>query len=124
VRYQLARCAAGRGYAQAEYGIIEAGFEVLQEVFACDALFACGLFKCFVELALQYTIGIFCLLLFVQLHGIFGQLCSFARLAMLSGRKISLLVRFIRSEDRLSEAPCNFGFWSYVSCHCMVLVMW
>lgn len=90
VRNKLACGCPGRGDAEAENRIVEPCLEEFQQVLACDPFLTGGFFEGLVELALENTVSVFCLLLFVKLDGVLGKLGALPGLTMLSGRKFLL----------------------------------
>ena len=75
----------------------------------------------FVELFLEYAVGIFRLLLFAQLGTVLRYFLAFAVDAVLSGRIVLLLQCLVDTIDRLTELTCDLGLWSYISCHCFLI---
>ncbi len=91
---QLPRGTAGRPQAHAIDDVVHAQLQILQQVFAGDALFPVGSRKVYSELFFQDPIEAFDFLLFSELHPIFGKL--FSALTVLTGKVSSLLYRTFR----------------------------
>src|SRR5699024_7291259 len=74
-----------------------------------------------VELFFEHSVRIFRLLLLAQLRTVFRYFLPLAVDAVLSGRIVLFLQRLVDTIDRLTELACNLGFWSYISCHCLLI---
>lgn len=114
---ELARAAAGIGNPEAEHGIIQAGFQELEEHSTRDTAFAVGFVEQVAELAFQHTVGIFRLLFFEQLDGIVGTLPAPARVAMHTGRVFLLFEGLAGPENGFTERSRFFRSRTSISCH-------
>lgn len=89
VRDQLTGSAARRRQAEAVNGIVQTGFQQLEQHIAGNAFAPGGFFKSIAELALQEAVGVLGLLLFHQLDRIVGALLAAAGVTMLTGRVLA-----------------------------------
>src|SRR5690606_1096596 len=103
VVHQLTSSPSRRSNPHSVHGVVQSGFQQLDQDFT-------GYTPCtfrFVEqvpiLALQYSVGIFCLLFLHQLQSIIRLLTSSLIGAMVSRGILSSFVELIISEDRLAK---------------------
>ena len=118
---QLTGSSTSRSYAKAIYHIVETALERLKQQLTGNAAGCSRLLEQIAELLLQYTVCIFCLLLFSQHDTVLGGFAA-TGVAVLSGRIIALGKNFIRSKDSFSELTCNARLGSCISSHIFFLL--
>jgi hypothetical protein len=99
---ELTCSAAGRSDAQTINDVVEAALQVLEEDYTGDATGAGCLLEHVAELLLQYTIGVFSLLLLSKHDAILGGLAATV-VAVLARREVTLSLYFGITQDGLAE---------------------
>ena len=100
VRYKLTCCRARRCDTHAVHDVVQTGLKEHQQVLTCASLHPAGLRICVTELSLEHAIGVFHLLLLLQLVAVLGYLLAFLGQSVLSGRIVFLFEILIRTVDR------------------------
>jgi len=115
--YHLSCGSSGGSQAQPEHGVVQPGFQELQEDSTCHAMFVTSLFKKVSELTFQYTVGVFSLLFLHQLDGVVGTLFAPTGVPMLSGWILLFIESFAEAVNGLTERTGFFLFRTFVPCH-------
>lgn len=113
---ELASSCASWSDAEAIDYVVEAGLEDSEENLTGDALRTLCVCVSDTELALEDAVGVFCLLLFLELLTVLRELAATA-LAMLAWRVIAMLEILVWTIDSLTKLTGDLGSWACVPCH-------
>src|SRR5215471_7158439 len=103
VAHQLTGSRTRRCNTQTIYSVVKTSFQKLDQVFTSNTLTTGSFFEGLAELLFQYTISVFCFLLFTELESVLTQALTLAGSTMLTGRIAVLVQPFSISQDGLTE---------------------
>ena len=118
--HKLAGLCTAAGDAETIDNIVQTGFDEFHELFTGDTATTGGFGIEFAELAFENAIGIFGFLLLLKLDAILRDFTTTTVLAVHARSVRFLFVVLIGTVNRFVELSCYFGFWTCVSCHCLL----
>ena len=116
VVHQLTSSGTSGRDSETEDNVVKTALKALEENLTGNAAGRGSLFKHVAELLLKNTVSVLCLLLFCKHDAVLRSFAT-TRIAMLTGRVVTLGQNLVCTENSLAESTGNARLRTNISCH-------